>query len=103
VAREYGRPVVVAGFEPLDVLQSISMLLDLLARGEAVVRNQYTRAVLPAGNPLALAAIAETMEVREEFEWRGLGSIPDSAYRLRAADPPFDAERRGRPPRAPPR
>jgi len=94
VAREYGRPVVVAGFEPLDVLQSISMLLDLLARGEAVVRNQYTRAVPPAGNALALAAIAETMEVREEFEWRGLGSIPDSAYRLRAAYAPFDAERR---------
>jgi hydrogenase expression/formation protein HypD len=94
VAEEYGRPVVVAGFEPLDILQSIAMLLDLLGRGEAAVRNQYARAVLPQGNALALRALAETMEVREEFEWRGLGSIPRSALRLRPEYAEFDTERR---------
>jgi hydrogenase expression/formation protein HypD len=94
VASDYGRPVVVSGFEPLDLLQSIAMLLELLADGLAVVRNQYTRAVLPQGNRLALEAMARVFEVREEFEWRGLGTIPDSAFRLRDAFADLDAERR---------
>jgi hydrogenase expression/formation protein HypD len=92
VAREYGRPVVVSGFEPLDILQSVAMLLRQLGEGRAEVENQYTRAVRSEGNERALAAIAETMEVREEFEWRGLGTIPDSAYRLSGSFASFDAE-----------
>jgi hydrogenase expression/formation protein HypD len=94
VAEEYGRPVVVAGFEPLDLLQAIAMLLESLARGEATVRNQYTRAVRPQGNRIALAALDATMEVRETFEWRGLGEIAESAFRLRPAFADLDAERR---------
>jgi hydrogenase expression/formation protein HypD len=94
VAEEYGRPVVVAGFEPLDLLQAIALLLESLGRGEATVRNQYTRAVRPRGNRIALAALRATMEVRETFEWRGLGAIPESAYRLRPAFADLDAERR---------
>ena len=92
VAEEYGRPVVVAGFEPLDVLQAIAMLLRQLGEGRYAVENQYTRAVQPQGNPKALAAIEATMEVREDFEWRGLGAIPESAYRLRPEYAAFDAE-----------
>ena len=92
VAEEYGLPVVVSGFEPLDVLQSVAMLLRLLGDGRAAVLNQYTRAVRAEGNPLALAAIDETMELREDFEWRGLGTIPESAFRLRPEYADFDAE-----------
>lgn len=93
VAEEYGRPVVVAGFEPIDVLQAVAMLLRQLGEGRCEVENQYTRAVRPEGNLRALAALDEVFEVREEFEWRGLGSIPDSAYRLREEYAAFDAER----------
>jgi hydrogenase expression/formation protein HypD len=92
VAERYGRPVVVAGFEPLDVLQSIAMLLRQLGERRAEVENQYTRAVRPEGNLLALRAIDETMEVCEDFEWRGLGAIPASAFRLRPEYADFDAE-----------
>jgi len=94
VAEEYGRPVVVSGFEPLDILQSIHMLVRQLVEGRAEVENQYTRAVSPEGNARALAAIAETMELRESFEWRGLGALPRSGLRLREAFAGFDAELR---------
>ncbi len=94
VASEYGRPLVVSGFEPLDVLQSVLMVVRQLADGRAEIENQYTRVVRPEGNPRALAAIDETMEVRETFEWRGLGWIPESALRLREAFAAHDAERR---------
>jgi hydrogenase expression/formation protein HypD len=76
----------------LDVLQAIAMLLRQLGEGRCAVENQYTRAVQPQGNPKALAAIEATMEVREDFEWRGLGAIPESAYRLRPEYAAFDAE-----------
>ncbi len=92
VADEYGTPVVVAGFEPLDVLQSVAMLLRQLGDGRCEVENQYTRAVSPEGNRLALAVLDEVFEVRDTFEWRGLGSIPDSAFRLRDGFAAFDAE-----------
>jgi hydrogenase expression/formation protein HypD len=91
---EYGRPVVVSGFEPLDILQSILMLVRQLVEGRAEVQNQYTRAVSEHGNGRALAAIAETMELRESFEWRGLGALPRSGLRLRDTFADFDAERR---------
>ncbi len=93
VARDYGRPVVVTAFEPLDLLLAIAMILRQRAEGRCEVENQYTRAVLPHGNPRALEAIAETMEVREDFEWRGLGALPLSALRLREPYAAWDAER----------
>ncbi len=94
IPRDYGKPIVVAGFEPLDILQAIWMLLRQLTEGRCQVENQYGRAVTEQGNPAALKAIEETMEPREEFEWRGLGTIPHSALRLRERYRQFDAERR---------
>jgi hydrogenase expression/formation protein HypD len=93
IAREFGKPVVVAGFEPLDILQAIYMLLRQLADGRAEVENQYGRAVPWDGNPRALQAIHEVMELRPYFEWRGLGFISHSALQVRAAHGVHDAER----------
>ena len=92
IARDHGKPVVVSGFEPLDVLQGTQMILRQLADGRSVVENQYLRVVREEGNPLALEAIAETMELRNTFEWRGLGFISQSALRLRPAYAELDAE-----------
>lgn len=94
IPEEYGKQVVVAAFEPLDLLASTAMILSQRAEGRCEVENQYTRVVRAEGNPHALAAIAETMELRETFEWRGLGWIPDSALRLRPAFAAWDAEKR---------
>jgi hydrogenase expression/formation protein HypD len=93
IAREYGKPLVVAGFEPLDILQSIHMLLQQLAEGRSEVENQYGRVVPWDGNLKALKVINETMELRPYFEWRGLGFISHSALRVRDAYAEFDAER----------
>src|SRR5690349_12886796 len=93
IAREYGKPLVVAGFEPLDILRSIHLLLTQLAEGRSEVENQYGRVVPWEGNPRALRVIAETMEPRPYFEWRGLGFISHSALRVRDAYAGFDAER----------
>jgi len=93
IAEEYGRPVVVSAFEPVDLLQSIAMLLRQLAEGRCEVENQYTRVVRPEGNARAIAAIAETMEPREDFEWRGLGVLPRSALQVREPFAALDAER----------
>ena len=94
IARHYRKPLVVAGFEPLDVLQSVWMLLRQFAEGRCEVENQYARAVPAAGNARALAAVAKVFELREFFEWRGLGSIDHSGVRLNAAFAAYDAERR---------
>ncbi|MCB0828335.1 MAG: hydrogenase formation protein HypD [Solirubrobacterales bacterium] len=94
IARDHGKPVVVSGFEPLDVLQGTQMVMRQLAEGRSEVENQYLRVVREQGNPLALEAIAETMELRSTFEWRGLGFISQSALKLRPAYAEFDAERR---------
>jgi hydrogenase expression/formation protein HypD len=93
VSRSYGKPVVCAGFEPLDVLQAIYMILVQLSQARAEVENQYTRVVPWNGNPKALAAINEVMELRPHFEWRGLGFISHSAMRLRDTFAAHDAER----------
>jgi hydrogenase expression/formation protein HypD len=90
----YGRPVVIAGFEPLDLLQAIHMILTQLAEGRCEVENQYTRVVPYDGNPAALKAMAEVFELRPHFEWRGLGFISQSALRLSDAYADLDAERR---------
>lgn len=94
VAAQHGRPLVVTGFEPLDVLQGIAMVLEQLAAGHARIANQYRRVVAPQGNAVAQAAIAAVFEPRDHFEWRGLGSIERSGVRLRDAYARFDAERR---------
>lgn len=93
IPEEYGRPVVVSAFEPIDLLQSIAMLLRQRLEGRCEVENEYTRVVRPEGNPRALAAIAATMERRADFEWRGLGVLPASALRVRDELAAFDAER----------
>jgi hydrogenase expression/formation protein HypD len=93
IARDYGKPLVVAGFEPLDVLQSVYQNLVQLAEGRAAVENQYARVVPWDGNPKALAVINEVMELRPHFEWRGLGFISDSALRVTERYAAFDAER----------
>jgi len=94
IARDHGRPVVVSGFEPLDVLQGVAMTLRQLAEGRSEVENQYSRVVRPEGNSLALRAIAETMELRTTFEWRGLGFISQSALKIRGEYEELDAEAR---------
>ena len=94
IARDYGKPLVVAGFEPLDLLQTVYMLLRQLDEGRCEVENQYTRVVPWNGNPLALQAIGKTMRLRPYFEFRGLGFISQSALQLRDEFAEFDAERR---------
>jgi len=94
VAKFYRKPMVVAGFEPLDILQSIWMVLKQIAEGRCEIENQYARVVAKQGNEKALAAVARVYELREFFEWRGLGSIDHSGVRLREAYASFDAEKK---------
>jgi hydrogenase expression/formation protein HypD len=94
VTQHYRKPMVVAGFEPLDVLQSIWMVLKQIEEGRAEIENQYGRVAPAAGNAAALSAILQVYELREFFEWRGLGSIDHSGVRIRADYAGFDAERR---------
>jgi hydrogenase expression/formation protein HypD len=94
IARNEHKPIVVSGFEPLDILQSVLMLLRQLRHGEAKVENQYKRVVPWDGNRAALKAIAEVFELRNYFEWRGMGFISQSALRIRDSYAEWDAERR---------
>jgi len=93
-AEEYRKPVVIAGFEPLDVMQAVEMLVRQVNEGRAEVENEFTRAVTPEGNAKAKALVAEVFELRRAFEWRGLGKVPYSALRLKVEWAAFDAERR---------
>ena len=93
-AVQYQKPVVIAGFEPLDVMQAILMLVRQVNQGRAVVENEFTRAVTRDGNPAAIRVVAEVMEMRESFEWRGLGDVPSSALRIRPEYAAWDAERK---------
>ncbi len=93
-AEEYRKPVVIAGFEPLDVMQAILMLVRQVNDGRAAVENEFSRAVDREGNVKAQNLVAEAFELRREFEWRGLGIVPYSALRIREAYAAFDAERR---------
>ncbi|MGJ5179251.1 hydrogenase formation protein HypD [Bradyrhizobium oligotrophicum] len=93
-AREDGKPVVIAGFEPLDMMQAILMLIAQVNDGRHEVENQYRRAVTGSGNQRAIKEMAEIFELRDQFEWRGLGSIPSSALKLRPAFAHLDAELR---------
>jgi hydrogenase expression/formation protein HypD len=94
IARNYGKPVVVSGFEPLDILQSILMILRQLAAGRSEVENQYARVVPWEGNLAALKVLAEVFELRPYFEWRGLGFISQSALKIKDAYATWDTERR---------
>ncbi len=93
-AEEYRKPVVIAGFEPLDVMQAILMLVRQVNEGRAEVENEFTRAVTPDGNAKAQNLVSEVFELRRSFEWRGLGEVPYSALKIRAQYAEFDAEQR---------
>jgi len=93
-ADHYHKPVVIAGFEPLDIMQSTLMLIRQLNEKRHDVENEYTRAVTRDGNRKAQALVAEVFQVRSEFEWRGLGLIQNSALQIRPDFKAFDAEAR---------
>ena len=92
IARDEGKPIVISGFEPLDLLQSILLLLRQLQSGEAMVENQYKRVVPWEGNRAALKAMAEVFDLRPYFEWRGMGFISQSALCIRDGYEEWDAE-----------
>lgn len=96
LAEKYGIPGVITGFEPVDVLQGIAMLVRQLHEGRAEIEIAYARGVMPEGNPVALAAIDEVFETCTAT-WRGLGDIPGSGYRIRDEFANFDAVRRFEP------
>ncbi len=85
---------MIAGFEPLDVLQAILMLIRQINEGRAEVENEFTRAVTREGNLKAQAMVSEVLELRRSFEWRGLGEVPYSALKIRPAYALYDAETR---------
>ncbi|PLX39123.1 MAG: hydrogenase formation protein HypD [Hyphomicrobiales bacterium] len=93
-AEAFEKPVVIAGFEPLDVMQSALMLIRQINDGRHEVENQYTRVVTREGNRKAQALVDEVFATRETFEWRGLGFVPNSALRIRDRYAAFDAEKR---------
>ncbi len=91
ISQSYHKPIVISGFEPLDIFQSIWMLLKQIVEKRCQVENQYNRLVEPAGNKNAIAAMNQVFAVRE-FEWRGLGEIPNSGFKIRKQYAQFDAE-----------
>ncbi len=93
-AVEYSKPIVIAGFEPLDLLQAILMLIRQVNDGRSEVENEFSRAVTRQGNERAKQVVDETFEERDSFEWRGLGFVPRSALQIRAEFAEFDAEKR---------
>jgi hydrogenase expression/formation protein HypD len=93
-ASEYRKPVVIAGFEPLDVMQAIAMLVRQVNDGRAEVENEFARVVTRDGNLAAQTVVSEVFELRPSFEWRGLGEVPYSALKIRPSFAGFDAERR---------
>lgn len=92
IADRYHKPLVISGFEPLDILQSVWMLLKQLIEGRCEVENQYTRLVNSGGNKVGLNAIAQVFTIRDRFEWRGLGEIAQSGLKIRDEYAQFDAE-----------
>lgn len=92
IAESYHLPLVVSGFEPIDILQSIWMLLKQKVEGRCEVENQYSRLVQKQGNTTASNAIHQVFEVRETFAWRGLGELPNSGLKIRPEYAQFDAE-----------
>ena len=93
IAEQFHVPIVVTGFEPLDILQGVAMCVAQLEEGRADVENQYTRAVRPEGNRVAIGQIRSVFEPTDR-KWRGIGEIPASGLRLRQGYAKHDAERR---------
>jgi len=93
-AEEHQKPVVIAGFEPADVLLAVLMLVRQVNEGRFEVENEYRRAVTRDGNAVAKRLVADVFELRKSFEWRGLGEVPYSALRIKPAYRRFDAEER---------
>jgi len=91
-AEEFGKPVVISGFEPLDMMQSILMLVRQVNEGRHEVENQYSRAVTREGNLRAKEEVSDIFELRDRFEWRGLGLVPYRGLKLKRAYAQFDAE-----------
>ncbi|MDQ1682832.1 MAG: hydrogenase expression/formation protein HypD, partial [Frankiaceae bacterium] len=94
IPRDFGLPLVCAGFEPLDLLQSVYMIMKQFTEGRAEVENQYSRVVSYDGNPVALKVLANVFALRPFFEWRGLGSIAHSALQVAPKFAKYDAELR---------
>ncbi|MFB2772231.1 hydrogenase formation protein HypD [Pelatocladus sp. BLCC-F211] len=92
ISQYYHKPIVISGFEPLDILQSVWMLVRQLVENRCEVENQYRRLVDNKGNQLALTAMNTVFETRQDFEWRGLGDIPYSGLKIRSEYVQFDAE-----------
>jgi len=90
LVEQYQIPMVVTGFEPVDLLQGILMTVQQLEKGEAKLENQYSRVVQADGNPQAIKAIQEVFEIKNR-EWRGIGTIPKSGYELLPAYAAYDA------------
>jgi hydrogenase expression/formation protein HypD len=93
-AEEYRKPVVITGFEPLDVMQGILMLVRQVNAGKSVVENEFSRVVTLGGNLAAQNLVSQVFELRESFEWRGLGEVPYSALKIRPTYAAWDAERK---------
>jgi hydrogenase expression/formation protein HypD len=93
LARKYGVPIVVTGFEPLDILEGILMAVRQLEEGRAEVENQYVRSVVREGNPAARTMVERVFEVVDRA-WRGIGVIPASGLALRSEFGAYDAERK---------
>lgn len=94
VSQKYKKPIVIAGFEPLDVLHAILMLIEQINANSSQVEIQYTRAVSAEGNLRSQALVQQVLELRSSFEWRGLGHIDNSALQIRPKYAAFDAEKR---------
>ncbi|MBB4397141.1 hydrogenase formation protein HypD [Bradyrhizobium sp. ERR14] len=94
LAEQFGKPIVIAGFEPLDVMQAILMLVRQVNENRYEVENQYSRAVTREGNRRAKDEVSQIFDLREQFEWRGLGLVPNSGLKLKRAYAHFDAESR---------
>lgn len=94
VSKKYKKPIVISGFEPLDVLHSVLKLIELINSNRSTVEIQYTRAVTREGNLRSQAMMAEVFELRSSFEWRGLGQIPNSALKIKSTFAHLDAEHR---------
>ena len=94
ISKVYKKPLVVSGFEPLDILQSIWMILQQLKDGKSLIENQYNRVVSSSGNKNAIKAISEVYEIRDFCEWRGLGSIENSGVKIKRKYVNFDAEKK---------
>jgi len=94
VCQQYHKPMVIAGFEPLDVLHTLLMLIQQVNENRCDVENQYTRAVTKEGNVISQQLMYDVLELRETFEWRGLGWIPNSALSIKKEYERFDAEKK---------